>query len=263
MLYQIDPAPYEAALKNAQGTLARAQANASATKAQEERSKQLVEARAISKQDYDNALASSRSYEADVISGQAAVQTAQINLGYTRVVAPITGRIGISQVTEGAYVQDSAATLLATVQQLDRVYVDVTQASGDLLRLRRDLANGKLKSDGAGQAKVKLILEDGSEYPEEGTLQLSDVTVNMTTSTVTVRAIFANPRGELLPGLFVRARLEEGSNPNAILVPQLAVTRNVRGEPTALVVGAEGESRIENSENATRGGEPVACGRRA
>ncbi len=243
-LYQIDPAPYEAALKNAEGTLARAEANVVSTKAQAERSRKLLDTKVISPQDYDTAVASYRAYEADVLSGQAAVQTARINLGYTRVTSPITGRIGISQVTEGAYVQETAANLLATVQQLDRVYVDVTQASSDLLRLRRDLASGKLKGDGAGAARVKLILEDGTEYPEEGTLQLADVTVNPTTSSVTVRAIFPNPKGDLLPGLFVRARLEEGNTPDAILVPQLAVTRNTRGEPTALVVGADGKAEL-------------------
>lgn len=243
-LYQIDPAPYEAALKNAEGTLARAEANVVSTKAQAERSRKLLDTKVISPQDYDTTLASFRANEADVISGQAAVQTARINLGYTRVTSPITGHIGISQVTEGAYVQETAANLLATVQQLDRVYVDVTQSSGDLLRLRRDLASGKLKGDGAGAAKVKLILEDGTEYPEEGTLQLADVTVNVTTSSVTVRAIFPNPNGDLLPGLFVRARLEEGNTPDAILVPQLAVSRNTRGEPTALVVGPDSKAEL-------------------
>jgi membrane fusion protein (multidrug efflux system) len=244
VLYQIDPAPYEAALASAQGTLARAQANVTSTKALEERDKQLVEAHAISQQDYDNALANFKGYEADVISGQASVKTANINLGYTKVVSPITGRIGISQVTEGAYVQESAATLMATVQELDKMYVDVTQASSDLLRLRRELAEGKLTSDGQGHARVRLILEDGTEYPHPGTLELSDVSVNTSTSSITVRAVFPNPDGDLLPGLFVRARLEEGSTPNAILIPQLAVTRNSRGEPTALVVGAGGMAEL-------------------
>lgn len=244
VLYQIDPAPYEAALRNAEGTLARAEANVTTTRSQEARSRKLLTSKVISQEEYDNSLGSYRANEADVISGKAAVQTARINLGYTRVTSPITGRIGISQVTEGAYVQDTAATLLATVQQLDRVYVDVTQASGDVLRLRRDLASGQLKSDGAGAARVKLILEDGTEYAQEGALQLADVTVNPTTSSVTVRAVFPNPNRVLLPGLFVRARLEEGSTPDAILVPQLAVTRNTRGEPTALVVGTDGKAEL-------------------
>jgi membrane fusion protein (multidrug efflux system) len=238
VLFEIDPAPYQASLDSALGTLAKAEANVATARAKQERYKQLVNAHAISKQDYDDAVANQGSYEADVVSGRAAVQTAQINLGYTKVTSPVSGRIGISQVTEGAYVQDSAATLLATVQQLDRIYVDVTQASSELLRLKRDLKDGKLKADESGQARVKLIMDDDSNYADEGTLQFSDVTVNSSTNSVTVRAIFPNARGELLPGMFVRARLEEGSSPDAILVPQSAVTRNTKGEPTAMVVGA-------------------------
>jgi membrane fusion protein (multidrug efflux system) len=244
VLYEIDPAPYQAALDSALGTLARAEANATTARLKEERFKQLLTAKAISKQDYDDALANERTYEADVLSGKAAVQAARITLDYTKVTSPITGRIGISQVTEGAYVQASAANLLATVQQLDRVYVDVTQASSELLRLRRDLASGRLKADETGKPRVKLIHEDGEIYPDEGSLEVSDVTVNATTNSVTVRAIFPNPRGELLPGLFVRARLEEGSSPDAILVPQLAVSRNSKGEPTTLVVGANGTAEL-------------------
>jgi membrane fusion protein, multidrug efflux system len=244
VLYEIDPAPYQAALDSALGTLARAEANATTAQLKQERYKQLLEAKAVSKQDYDDALAAERMYDADVLSGKAAVQTARINLDYTKVTSPVAGRIGISQVTEGAYVQASQATLLATVQQLEPVYVDVTQASSDLLRLKRDLASGRLKAEGADKARVKLIYETGDIYPEEGTLQVSDVTVNATTNSVTVRAIFPNPRGELLPGLFVRARLEEGSSPNAILVPQYAVTRNPKGEPTALVVGANSMAEL-------------------
>jgi membrane fusion protein (multidrug efflux system) len=240
VLYEIDPAPYQAALDSALGTLARAEANATTARLKEERYKQLLATRAISKQDYDDALANQRTFDADVLSGKAAVQTARINLEYTRVTSPIAGRIGISQVTEGAYVQASAATLLATVQQLDQVYVDVTQASSDLLRLRRDIASGRLKADESGKARVKLIHEDDEAYPEGGTLEVSDVTVNTTTNSVTVRAIFPNPRGELLPGMFVRARLEEGSSPDAILVPQFAVARNTKGEPTTMVVGENG-----------------------
>jgi membrane fusion protein (multidrug efflux system) len=239
VLFQIDPAPYEASLKTAQGTLAAAQANVISTRLLSERDAPLVASGAVDKQDYDNAVANFHAYEGDVLSDQGSVQTAKINLGYTRVIAPISGRIGISQVTEGAYVQDGSATLLATVQELDRVYVDVVQTSGALLAVKRDLASGRLKTDIMGDIQVKLILEDGSVYPQEGVLQLSDVTVSTTTSTVTVRSIFPNPREELLPGMFVRAQLDEGSTPNAILVPQLAVTHNTRGEPTALVVGPD------------------------
>jgi membrane fusion protein (multidrug efflux system) len=244
VLFQIDPAPYEASLENARGTLLRAQANVISTRALAERYGRLVDSGAIDKQDYENAVANFYSYEGDVLSDQGSVHTATINLGYTRVVSPISGRIGISQVTEGAYVQDGSATLLATVQELDRVYIDVVQTSGQLIKLRQDLASGKLKSDGAGQIHVKLILEDGSVYPQDGILQLSDVTVSTTTSTVTVRSIFPNPDEHLLPGMFVRARLDEGSTPNAILVPQLAVTHNTRGEPTAMVVGPDGKAEL-------------------
>jgi len=244
VLYLIDPAPYQAALDSAKGQLARAEANATTARLKQQRYKQLAAAKAISKQDYDDALANQGSYEADVLSGQAAVQTALINLGYTKVTSPVSGRIGISQVTEGAYVQESQANLLATVQQLDRLYVDVTQASSELLRLKRDLASGRLKADESGRARVKLILEDGSVYDEEGTLAMSDVTVNSTTNSVTVRAIFPNSHGDLLPGMFVRARLEEGSSPEAILAPQLAVTRNTKGEPTTMVVGTNGTAEL-------------------
>jgi len=213
-------------------------------KLKEERYQQLLVAKAISKQDYDDAVANAGTYEADVLSGKAAVQTAQINLDYTKVTSPVAGRIGISQVTEGAYVQASVANLLATVQQLDPVYVDVTQASSELLRLKQELASGRLKADDSGKARVKLIYEEGEIYPEEGSLQFSDVTVNATTNSVTVRAIFPNPRADLLPGMFVRARLEEGNRPDAILVPQLAVTHNTKGEPTAMVVGADGNAEL-------------------
>jgi membrane fusion protein (multidrug efflux system) len=239
VLYEIDPAPYQAALDSALGSLARAEANAATARLKEERWRQLVDAKTVSKQDYDDALANQRMSDAEVLAAKAAVQTAQINLDYTKVVSPIPGRIGISQVTEGAYVQAATATLLATVQQLDRVYVDVTQPSSELLRLKRDLASGKLKSDEKGKARVKLIHENDEIYTEEGTLEVSDVTVNAMTNSVTVRAIFPNPHGDLLPGMFVRARLEEGSSPDAILVPQLAVSRNPKGEPMALIVGAK------------------------
>ncbi len=238
LLYTIDPAPYQAALDSAQATLARAEANQTMSKLKEERSRQLLSTKAISKQEYDDALAAQLGADADVLAGKAAVQTAQINLDYTKVTSPVAGRIGISQVTEGAYVQSVAATLLATVQQLDRVYVDVNQASSELLRLKRELASGRLKADEAGKARVKLLLEDGTTYAEPGTLEMSDVTVNAMTNSVMLRATFPNPRRELLPGMFVRAQLEEGTTPNAIQVPQLAVTRNSKGEPTSLIVGA-------------------------
>lgn len=245
-LYQIDAAPYQATLDSARAALARAEANAASARLQEQRSKQLLEAKAVSQQDYDNALAALQAAEADIAAARAAQQTAEINLGYTSVTSPLSGRIGRSQVTEGAYVQAGAATLLATVQQLDPLYVDLAQSSTEVLRLRRALAEGKLHRTDSGEARVQLLLDDSRAYAEEGTLQFSDVTVDPSTSSITLRAIFPNPRGELLPGMFVRARLAEGSAPDAILVPQLAVTRNAQGDAVALVVGPDSkvESRI-------------------
>ncbi|HSJ03897.1 MAG TPA: efflux RND transporter periplasmic adaptor subunit [Verrucomicrobium sp.] len=237
VLYEIDAAPYQAELDRALGALARAEANAEAAKIKEARYQQLVATKAISQQDYDDAIATQRAYDADVLSNKAAVQSARINLEYTKAASPVNGRVGISQVTEGAYVQSSSATLMATVQQLDPMYVDVLQSSNDLLRFRRALASGEISTDKEGRAIVKLLLDDGTEYAQEGSLQFSDVSVSPSTSSVTVRAIFPNPKGELLPGLFVRARLVEGSKADAILVPQPAITRNSKGEATAFVVG--------------------------
>ncbi|MFA6287782.1 MAG: efflux RND transporter periplasmic adaptor subunit [Opitutaceae bacterium] len=243
-LYQIDPAPYQAALDSAKASLARAQASATSARLQEERFKHLLAETAISQQDYDNALAAFQSAEADVAAGNAAVQTASINLGYTNVTSPISGRIGLSSVTEGAYVQAGSATLLATVQQLDPLYVDLTQSSTDVFNLRRALAAGRLENTSTDNARVKLILDDGSAYSEDGTMQFSDITVDPTSNSITLRALFPNPKTELFPGLFVRARISEGTAPAAILVPQLGVGRNTKGEATALVVGAEGKAEL-------------------
>ncbi|MGU7781619.1 efflux RND transporter periplasmic adaptor subunit [Burkholderia sp. PU8-34] len=238
-LYKIDPAPYIAALNSAKATLAKAQANLATQNALVARYKVLVAANAVSKQDYDNAVATQGQAAADVAAGKAAVDTAQINLGYTDVVSPITGRVGISQVTPGAYVQASQATLMSTVQQLDPVYVDLTQSSLDGLKLRQDVKSGRIKTSGPGAAKVSLILEDGKTYSEPGKLQFSDVTVDQATGSVTIRAIFPNAGRVLLPGMFVRARIEEGVNENAFLVPQIGVTHDQKGQAVAMVVGAD------------------------
>ena len=238
-LYKIDPAPYIAALNNAKASLAKAQANLASTTAQASRFKVLVAANAVSKQDYDNAVAAQGQAAADVAAGKAAVETAQINLGYTDVTSPVTGQVGVSQVTPGAYVQASAATLLATVQQLDPVYVDLTQSSLDGLKLRREIQEGRLKTNGPDAAKVSLILEDGRTYSEKGKLQFTDVTVDQGTGSVTVRAIFQNKDKVLLPGMFVRAKIEEGVNENALVVPQVGITHDQKGQPTALVVGED------------------------
>jgi membrane fusion protein (multidrug efflux system) len=243
-LYKIDPAPYIAQLNSAKASLQKAQASVAALTAQEQRYKQLVATNAVSKQDYDNAVSSQGQADADVGTGKAAVDTAQINLGYTDVVSPISGRSGISMVTQGAYVQASAATLMTTVQQIDPIYVDVTQSSVEGLRLRRDVASGRLKLNGPDQAKVKLLLEDGREYAETGSLVTTDITVDQTTGMVTVRALFPNPKAVLLPGMFVRARVEEGVTENAVLVPQAGVTHDQKGQATALVVGSDNKVQV-------------------
>ncbi len=238
-LFRIDPAPYRAALDSAGATLARAKANLAAATVLAERYKVLLGGNGVSRQDYDNAVAAQGQAAADVAAGEAAVKVARINLGYTNVVSPINGRIGPSTVTQGAYVQASAATLMATVQQIDPIYVDLNQSSLQGLQLRRDVASGKLKLNGAGQATVTLFLEDGSQYPQPGSLQFTDITVDPATGSVTVRALFPNPRAVLLPGMFVRARIDEGTNDNVVLVPQVGVTHAANGSATALVVGPD------------------------
>jgi membrane fusion protein (multidrug efflux system) len=238
-LYQIDPAPYRATLDSALAALQKAQANLAAMSSQAERYKILLGGNGVSKQEYDNAIAAQGQAAADVASSKAAVRTARINLGYTDVVSPITGRIGPSLVTQGAYVQASAATPMATVQRIDPIYVDLNQSSVEGLQLRRDVASGRLKLNGPGQAKVTLLLEDGTQYPESGTLQFTDITVDPSTGSVTVRAIFPNPHQVLLPGMFVRARIDEGVDDTAMLVPQVGVTHNSQGRATALVVGPD------------------------
>ena len=243
-LYKIDPAPYIAALNSAQATLANAEAAVKAATAQAERYNILVGGNAVSKQEYDNAIATRDQAVANVASGKAAVQTARINLGYTDVLSPITGRSGISVVTEGAYVQASAATLMTTVQQIDPIYVDLNQSSVEGLQLRRDVASGRIKLTGPGEATVTLQLEDGTQYPETGKLQFTDITVDQTTGSVTIRAIFPNPHYVLLPGMYVRARIDEGVNENVMLVPQIAVTHNPSGQATAMVVGANGKAAV-------------------
>ncbi|SPB14969.1 RND family efflux transporter MFP subunit [Caballeronia novacaledonica] len=238
-LYKIDPAPYIAQLNNAKASFAKAQANLVSTTAQADRYKVLVASNAVSKQDYDNAVAALGQAEADVAAAKAAIDAAQINLGHTDVTAPVSGQTGISQVTPGAYVQAAQATWMATVQQLDPMYVDLTQSSLDGLRLRRQIQEGRLSTSGPNAAKVTLILEDGRVYPEQGRLQFSDVTVDPSTGSVTVRAIFPNKDRVLLPGMFVRARFEEGVNPNALVVPVQGVTHDQKGTALAMVVGKD------------------------
>ena len=242
LLYRIDPKPYQATLASAKASLARAQASVQSSKLLAERYAGLLEDRAVSQQEHDNAAAAYQAALADVAAGKASVQAAEIDLGYTRVTSPIAGRIGRAEVTEGAYAQRAQATLLATVQQLDPMYVDLTQASAELLRLRAQWESGALVPSGEG-AKVHLVLEDGTVYGEEGVLQFSDVTVNPTTGSITLRALFPNPDKRLLPGMFVRARLEEGTHPEALLVPQRGLRRDAQGRASVWVVGAD--ERVE------------------
>lgn len=229
-LYQIDPALYRAAY-------ASAMANAESSRLQAERYKPLAEANAVSKQDYDNAIAAAA-------QSKAATDTARINLVYTRLLSPISGRVGRSSVTEGALVTANQTTTLATVQQLDPIYVDVTQPIAVLLRLKRELAAGELVVADGNKAEVHLVLEDGSPYSLPGKLQFADVSVDQTTGSVTLRALFPNPDKVLLPGMFVREQIEEGRRTAAFLVPQLAVTHDQKGDPTALVVGADNKVEL-------------------
>ncbi|MDD2336517.1 MAG: efflux RND transporter periplasmic adaptor subunit [Geobacteraceae bacterium] len=246
VLYQIDPASYRAAFASAKATQARAEANLIPARLKAERFRDLVKINAVSQQDYDDAYASLKQAEADVAATKAAVETAQINLAYTRVTAPISGRIGRSTVTDGALVTASQTAALATIQQLSSMYVDVTQSSAELLRLKQNLASGLVKNNGASQARVKLVLEDGSAYPLPGTLKFSEVTVDQSTGSITLRAIFPNPKQTLLPGMFVRAILEEGESPQAILIPQRGVTRDPAGNAMVLLVG-DGEKVVSRT----------------
>lgn len=238
VLYQIDPATYRAALESAEAALAKAEANQYTTRLKAERYEELIAIKAVSQQDADDARAALLQANADVASARAALTTARIDLDYTRVISPITGRIGKSAVTPGALVTANQTNALATVQQLDPMYVDVTQSSNDVLKLRRAIAEGKVAG---GTAKVKLLFEDGTAYPLVGELQFSDVSVDPNTGAVTLRAVFPNPKGELLPGLYVRAVIEEATIQQALLVPQQAVTRDATGKPLAYVVGDDGK----------------------
>lgn len=240
-LYEIDPATYRANHNSAKAALAKAQANLKVVSLRAARYKELVKIDAVSKQDNDQAVAESLQAQADLASARAALDMAAINLGYTDVKAPISGRIGQSAITPGALLSANQATPLAKIQQLDPIYVDVTQSSVDLLRLRNALASGSLTSSDQARANVQLMLEDGTVYSHRGELQFSDVSVDPGTGMVTLRAVFPNPDLQLLPGMYVRAVLEEGVREQAILVPQQGVTRDSKGGATALLVNAEGK----------------------
>jgi len=246
VLYSIDPATYKATYSSNQAALSKAQATLTSVRLKSDRYKELASVNAISRQDYDDAISSLGQSEADVSSAKANVESSRINLAYTHVDAPISGRIGKSSITPGALVTASQATAMATIQQLNPIYVDVTQPSAALLRLKKAMAQGDIQKSGASAAKVRLRLEDGSFYPFDGTLEFSDVTVDQDTGAITLRAIFPNPHTDLLPGMYVRAVLEEGVKEQGLLVPQQAVSRDSRGKPMAYVVGTS--NKLERRE---------------
>ena len=242
-LYQIDPVPYQAALNQAQASVAAAEAGLPAIQSRATRLQSLVKSKAVGEQEAEEAQANNQKAMANVALAKAALQSARINLSYTPIKAPISGRIGVSNVTVGAMVTAYQPASLATVQQIDPLYVDVTQSSAEVLRLRRSLEKGQIKSDDSSSRKVGLILEDGTRYPLEGKLQFRDVSVDPSTGAGTLRLVFPNPDHVLLPGMYVRAVVEEGINEQAIVVMQQGVTRDAKGNAVALVVDAS--SKVE------------------
>lgn len=238
-LYQIDAASYQVAVASAQAALAKAQAQARTAQANAQRNAELVQIDAISRQAYEESQASAQQTASDVAVAQAALAAARINLNYTRITAPIAGRTSLSTVTPGALVTANQAGVLTTLSQLDPLYVDVTQSSTELLQLKRDLAQGRFERVGEGAARITLQLEDGSTYPHAGQLQFAGVNVNPSTGAVTLRAVVPNPNGVLMPGMYVQALLPTGVSANALFLPQQAVTRDIAGKASVLVVGAE------------------------
>jgi membrane fusion protein (multidrug efflux system) len=243
-LYRIDPAPYKAAVDQAKAQLANVEASLATVKLKAQRYADLVKIKAVSQQDFDDAQAAAGQAEASVQQARAALEAAQINLGYTDIRAPISGRIGVSTITQGALATSGQTSPLTTIQTLDPIYVDVTQSSAELLRLERDIKSGLAQKDAPLAAKVRLMLEDGSTYPLDGKLQFTDVTVDPNSGAVTIRAQFPNPRGTLLPGMFVRAVITEAVAPDAILAPQQAVSRDPKGGATVLVVDDQNKAEL-------------------
>ena len=248
LLFEIDPAPLQASLNSAKAAIAKTEAALKESKANLERYQELVKINAISKQVYDQTAASQAQNEADLLATKAAAETAELNLGYSKVTAPISGRIGKAMVTEGALVSATEATQLAVIRQLDPVYFDFTQSSTEVLRLRQALKSGALESVAPGEARVTLMLEDGTVYQHPGKLLFSDIAVDATTGMITLRAEIPNPYNWLLPGMFARARIVEGVNANAITIPQRAVARGAAGASTVLVVGADNKVELRTIE---------------
>jgi len=240
LLYRIDPAPFQVAHDSAKASLGKAQANLPAVRSRAQRYKELLVDKAVSRQDHEDASATVGQVQAEIEFWKTQVESARINLGYTRVTAPISGRIGRSTVTDGALVTAYQPAALSTIQQLDPIYVDVTQSSSDLLRLKRNMEAGRLTTDGESARKVRILLEDGTPYPLEGKLQFREVSVDPATGSFTLRVVVPNPDHLLLPGMFVRAVVQEGIAEQAILVPQQGVNRTPKGEPIAMVVDDAG-----------------------
>jgi membrane fusion protein (multidrug efflux system) len=265
VLYEIEDSPYRAAVLTAQGQLAQAQANIRATQLQADRFRELVAVNGVSKQDADNAGAAAAQAKAAVITQRGALNAAEVNLGFTRIRAPISGRIGRSLFTPGALVQAGQASPLATIQRMDQVYVDITQSASDLLTLRAAMSGGGITQPAPDSAQVQLILPTGEVYPDQGMMRFADVTVDPTTGAVVLRATFPNPNGILLPGLYVRARVIEGVRAQGLLAPQAGITHNERGQATALVVGPDNvvAQRIVRIEQAVGNAWVVTDGLRA
>lgn len=245
-LYQIDPATFEADLAASEASVARAEASIASSKSKASRYKELLKIKAVSQQDFDEADAAYKQANAELLTAKAQLKSAQINLDYSHVSSPISGQISKSSVTVGALVSANQSTALATVTQLDPIYIDLTQSSNELTQLKKAISSGALTVDSASQTDVELIMEDGSIYPHKGTLQFSEVTVDPSTGSVTLRAKFSNPEKLLLPGMYARASIVEGVKAGAILAPQRGVSRNSKGEPTAMVVSKDNtvESRV-------------------
>lgn len=254
-LYQIDPAPYRAAVDGAKGALANAQATLATAQAKAQRYGQLLKQNAIAPQEYDDARAAWKQAQASVEQNVAALESAKINLGYTTVTAPISGHIGRSLVTVGALVTANQTGALATIDTLDPIYVDINQSTAELLALKKAMASGQLAGNTPESARVTLTLEDGSNYPLDGRMKVSEVSVDPSTGAVVLRAVFPNPKGILLPGMYVRARIVEGIDRRAILAPQQGVSRDEKGEPTALIVDRKGivQSRVLRTSRAIGG----------
>ncbi len=257
LLYQIDPATYQAQLDSAKATLDKARAVEHSARLKAERYQTLVRTKSVSELDQIEVEATWKQAVADIASAEAALNSTRINLEYTRVTAPISGRVGKSMITEGALVTAQQSNALTTIQQLDPLYIDVSQSTTELLRLKKNLTAGVMNGRENGKSQVGILLEDGTEYEHTGTIEFSDVTVDQTTGTVTLRAIVANPDDELLPGMFVRARISNGVRPDAVLIPAASISRNSKGQAVVMLVNSESMVEVRIIESGRNIGDKV------